>query len=126
MLAAKERLKLFDPRNIHNSRAVNAPELFGIELRLHGADCLPHHRVNFAGMKVNVLVICFDPIDLVRAQECDSSACFDDETLEVWRLVPDAVEQCAQLESLIFFVPGIKARFGMPDRLLEPRLVERF
>jgi hypothetical protein len=49
-----------------------------------------------------VFVVGFDPIDLLRGQEGDSTACFDDKTLKVLRLVFNIFKQRAYLLRPLF------------------------
>jgi hypothetical protein len=72
-----------------------------------------------------VFVVGFDPIDLVRGQKGDSTACFDHETLKVRRLVLNIFKQRAYLHSSVVLTLRAEPLFGIFDRVFESRLIER-
>jgi hypothetical protein len=81
---------------------MNTPEFCRIQLRLHRTQSLSNHRPRFTRVEMYVFVVGFDPIDLLRGQEGDSTACFDDKTLKVLRLVFNIFKQRAYLLRPLF------------------------
>src|SRR6266496_3168906 len=125
MLSAKQRLQFFNPFDVDNCRAMDPPEFSRIELCLHCAQGLPHHRTDFASMEVHIFIVGFYPIDFVSVQEGDAPARFDHEAIEVLRLVLDALQQGAYLHTPLVLTLGTEPLFCMFDSLLESRLIER-
>ena len=97
VLSAEQRLQFFDSPDIDNSRAMHPSEFFRIELCLHRAEGLSHHRSDFACMEVHVFIVGFYPNNFVNAQERNAPGRLDHKAIEVMRLVFDTLQQCAYL-----------------------------
>jgi hypothetical protein len=125
VLSAEQRLQFFDSPDIDNSRAMHSSEFFRIELCLHRAEGLSHHRSDFARMEVHVFIVGFYPINFINAQERNAPGRFDHKAIEVLRLVFDTLQQCAYLHSPLVPALGTEPLFCMFDRVLESCLIER-
>ena len=72
---------------------MDAHELFGVELSLKAADGLAQQVCFLARVDVDVVAFGFDPVNLVRVEEKDATACLNDKALAVARRLLYLFEQ---------------------------------
>src|SRR5437763_15029872 len=104
---------------------MDAHESLGIELCFHGSQRLSHHPRAFAGMEMQVFVVCLYPVNFSSIQEADSAISSDDDTIQVRFLGLDAFEKRPYLQTPFFVMLRMTALLHMFQRRLEAHLVER-
>src|SRR5262245_21424237 len=94
-------------------------EFSRIELCLHRAQGLAHHRTDFASVEVHIFIVRFYPVNFVSAQEGDAPARLDYKPIEISGLILNTFEQRAYLHTSFFLTLGTQPFFCMFDRVLE-------
>src|SRR5436190_20306920 len=104
---------------------MDASEFLRIKLAFDCGQRLPHHLCAFSGVKMNVFVIRFYPINLPGVKKGDATIRANNDAIQVFVLGPDTFEKCSYLEALVFFVLRMEAFFRILKRGLETDLIER-
>src|SRR2546423_4422101 len=105
---------------------MDAEKFLRVKLAFDGSQRLTNHPGAFPGVKMNVFVIGFYPIDFAGLKKGDTSIRANNDAIQVFLLSPDAFEERSYLQAFVFFVLRMEAFFGILERGLEPNLVERF
>src|SRR5882724_3047522 len=104
---------------------MDAQKFLRIKLAFDGGQRLPNHTGSFAGVKMNVFVIRFYPINLPGVKKGDTTIRANNDAIQVFLLGPDTFEKRSYLEAFVFFVLRMEAFFRILERGLEPDLIER-
>src|SRR5438046_9456681 len=102
---------------------MDAEEFLGIKLSFDGGQRLPNHSGTFAGVKMNVFVIRFYPINLPGVKKGDATIRANNDAIQVFLLGPDTFEKRSYLEALVFFSLRMEAFFRILDRGLSRDLI---
>src|SRR5262245_18798846 len=124
-VAMRPGLQFLNAIDIDQPGAVNARELARVELRGKAGESFAHQRRLFSEVDADVIALGLDPVNLVGLEHEDPVVVFDDQTVEVLRLVLDFGEQAEDPPVHVVAVFFSKPLFRPPQSPREPRAVER-